>query len=85
MDSNHSAWRTNDVVAYDAMREAVNTAIALLMRLADEGAMLQRIANEEAAEIRREMLLVDGYDRTAIDAARATFDARVANLAGAAP
>lgn len=84
MDGGRSAWRPNDVVAYDGMREAANTAIALWVRLADEGAILLRVANEEASAIRRELLLVDGYDRAAVDAARVRFDELVTKLAGTA-
>ena len=82
MTEQRSAWRANDVVAYETMREAANTAIALLLRLSDEGAILPGRAHSEAAEIRRELFQVDGYDRDAVNAARAALEERIAALSG---
>ncbi|NYE18046.1 hypothetical protein [Microbacterium immunditiarum] len=77
-----SAWRANDVVAYDAMREAANSVVALVLRRAAEGAIEQSAAGTEAASIRRDVFQVDGYDRAAVDALRDCLDARAAELSG---
>ena len=82
MIEQRSAWRANDVVAYEAMRDAANTAIALLLRLSAEGAILPSHAHSEAAAIRRELFQVDGYDRDAVNAARVAFEERIATLSG---
>lgn len=82
MTASRSAWRANDVVAYDGLRAACNTAVALLIRLSNEDAIRRIEALSEAATIRRQTLEVDGFDRAATDAARASLDARIAELLG---
>lgn len=82
MVADQSAWRANDVVAYDSLRDAVSTAIATLLRLADDGTLEVGQAVREAAAIRRELFDVDAYDRDAVDSARATLEQRVADLTG---
>lgn len=80
MNPERSAWRANDVVAYDAFREVGNTAIALVLRLARDGVITTDAALSEAADIQRELLEVDAYDRAALDAAHRELDKRVRGL-----
>ncbi|WP_127817853.1 hypothetical protein [Microbacterium sp. CPCC 204701] len=82
MTDERSAWRANDIVTYDAVREAANAAIAAVLRLADDGAILHENAIAEASAIRRELLEVDAYDRTALDALLVRFSSRAAEHSG---
>lgn len=84
MIAERSAWRANDVVAYDALRDAVGTVIATLFRLADDGVLEPAEAVREATDIRRVFLDVDAHDRSAIDAARASVGHQLADLTGRA-
>ncbi len=61
MTGGRSAWRADDVVAYDAMREEANSAIALLLRLSDSRAIKADQAVSEAIDIREMMSDIDGY------------------------
>ena len=80
MTGGRSAWRADDVVAYDAMREEANSAIALLLRLSDSRAIKADQAVSEAIDIREMMSDIDGYDRAAVDSARARLADRVTEL-----
>lgn len=82
MIAERSAWRANDVVAYDALRDAVGTAIATLFRLADEGVLEPAAAVREATDIRRLLLDVDAYDRVAVEAARISLEQQLTELTG---
>jgi hypothetical protein len=66
-----SAWRANDVVAYEAMRESATTLSALLLRSS---------ADIEVGELRDAVVGVDGYDRTAVSALAAQIRGRIAEL-----
>lgn len=85
MAGSGSAWRASDAVAYDEMREAANDAIASLLRLSNEGAMLPSTAVAQVAAIRRELFRIDGYERAAVDVARETFDAQATHLDSPSP
>ncbi|MEL5990723.1 hypothetical protein ACOKGD_13840 [Microbacterium phosphatis] len=75
----------NDLVAYDAVCEAASTAIAAVLRLADDGAMLQEHAIAEASAIGRELVEVDAYDRSALDTLLERLTNRIAELSGPLP
>lgn len=66
-----SAWRANDVVAYEAMRESATTLSALLLRSS---------ADIEVRELRDAVVGVDGYDRAAVSALAAHIRRRIAEL-----
>lgn len=63
-----SAWRVNDAVAMDAMREDSATLVALLLPIAGSGAPNAATAREELSDILRDVLSVDGYDRRTVEA-----------------
>lgn len=80
-----SAWRANDVVAYDALREAANAAIALLLRLSTTGTISESEAVADSAQIRQGVLGIDGFDRPKVDSHRALLDERIAELSSRLP
>lgn len=79
-----SAWRANDSVNFDLARDAVNTAVAMLYRLVDEGALSLDTANSEVAVMRRALLTIDGFDRDAIDSFSRRVSTRLESLEGTA-
>ncbi|MGC5224209.1 hypothetical protein ACPW96_16700 [Micromonospora sp. DT81.3] len=81
---NLSAWRVNDVVAYDAMLEVAGTLTALLLNIARAGGDDALTARRELAEVRHAVLAVDGYDRAAVEALATRLRARIGDLSGAA-
>lgn len=73
MTAARSVWRECDAVAYDRMRAASYALVALLLDTSEP-------ATAEARSVLREAQSVDGFDRSAVDAARAQFDARLSIL-----
>ncbi len=71
-----SAWRVNDVVAYEAMRESATMLSALLLRRSADASS----ADIEVRELRDAVVGVDGYDRTAVSALAAHIRGRIAEL-----
>ena len=76
-----SAWRTNDVVAFDVMREAATTLTALLVNAA-RSALDPQTARGELAQLRRDVLAVDAYDRAAVAALASRVNVRIRQLSG---
>lgn len=74
-----SAWRVNDVVAYEAMRESATTLTALLLGVASSVD-----ATAELAQLRSEVLGVDGYDRAAVVALATRISERILELSESA-
>ncbi|WP_137845807.1 hypothetical protein [Microbacterium sp. 2FI] len=74
-----SGWGTSDVVAYDAMRDLARAVIGMLLQGRSE-----RVdgSADEARSIHSRVMLVDGSDRTAIDAVTADLANRWAELNG---
>jgi len=56
----------NDVVAYDAMKEVATTLTALLFASGDHGSAGSDSVRAELADLRQDVLTVDGYDRGAV-------------------
>ena len=77
-----SAWRVNDVVAYDATRDAATTLTALLLQVARRDASQYGSAGVEIAHLRRDVVAVDGYDRAAVAELARHIAIRVAELSG---
>ena len=76
-----SAWRVNDVVAYDLMRASATRLTALLLALADADRGTSNGATGEVAQLRHDVLTVDGYDRAAVVALALRIDERIESLA----
>lgn len=81
---NLSAWRVNDVVAYDVMLEVAGSLSALLLKVARAGGDDASASRQELDEVRRVVLAVDGYDRGAVEALAGRLRARISGLSGAA-
>lgn len=77
-----SAWRVNDVVAYESMREAATRLAALLLAPARHSVETSERSGAELAQLRHDVLTVDGYDRAAVAAIARRIDARIGELAG---
>ncbi len=71
-----SAWRVNDVVAYDRLREAVTSRTALLLG----SALPHDVARAEVIQLRRDVLAVDGFDRADVDEFARRIDDRIRDL-----
>lgn len=63
-----SAWRPDDIVAYEEMRDLAVEAQTILIARARRGGPDAETARTEASTMRRETLTVDGFDRRAVDA-----------------
>ncbi|GAA1741250.1 hypothetical protein [Microbacterium paludicola] len=85
MTGEGSAWRASDAATFDIACEAANTAIAAVLRLADDGAILHERAIAEASAIRRELVEVDAYDRKALEALIDRLTFRITELSGPLP
>lgn len=76
-----SAWRVDDVVAYDEMRALAATVVAHLTdQSGDAGADAAGFLTE-AERVRDASLRVDGFDRTAVDTHSRGLELRLAELA----
>ncbi len=75
-----SAWRANDVVAFELMRESATTLTALLLRSPKVAN-----ANNEVADLRSSVLSVDGHDRAAVAALAASISDRIHELPDLSP
>ncbi|WP_344780370.1 hypothetical protein [Microbacterium kribbense] len=68
----------NDVVAYDRLRAAATSLTALLLG----SALPHDVARAEVIQLRRDLLAVDGFDRTAVDELAGRVSERIRDLAG---
>lgn len=78
-----SAWRANDVVEYDAMRDSAATLTALLLQASNARTASDHEAQADIAQLRKDVLEVDGYDRAAVAELAARISSRIAELSGA--
>ena len=78
-----SAWRVNDAVAYDLMRESATVLISSLVRLADRDASGSGQFRSEVADLRRRLVSVDAYDRAAVTVLTRAIEGRIDELSGA--
>lgn len=63
-----SAWRPDDIVAYEEMRDLAISVQSLLIARARQDNGLAIGARAEATQIRCDTLAIDGFDRKAVDA-----------------
>ena len=76
-----SAWRVSDVVAYDLMRGGATRLTALLLSSADADPGASAGATGEVAQLRHDVLTVDGYDRAEVQALALRINKRIDSLA----
>ena len=62
-----NAWRPDDIVAYEEMRDLAVETQTLLIAKARRGGAGAEDARAEATRLRRETVAVDGFDRKAVD------------------
>lgn len=62
-----SAWRPDDIVAYEEMRDIAISVQTILIAHARQDNARETGARAEAARVRRETLAIDGFDRKAVD------------------
>jgi hypothetical protein len=75
-----SAWRPDDIVAYEEMRDLAIAAQSILISRARRDLSQTTAARAEAARLHRETLAVDGFDRKAVDAQTRLLALRLAEL-----
>ncbi len=83
--SGRTAWRVDDVVAYEAMRESATALTALLLRTTTNEPAERPYAATEVGRLRSEVLNVDPYDRAAVAALALRIRDQLAVLAETAP
>lgn len=77
-----SAWRVNDVVAYDLMRESAIVLTAQLLQSTHRGSSEPDFARADAARLRHDVLTLDGYDRAAVAALATQISDHIRELSG---
>ena len=78
-----TAWRVNDVVAYDAMRESATTLTAMLLGATHSSSANPDTVQAEIAQLRQGVLAVDAFDRAAVAALSARISGRILEQSGA--
>lgn len=77
MAAGPSAWRVNDAIAYDEMRDRASALASQLLRRAQQsGASLGSVIS-----LRAQVNAVDGFDRAAVDLLTAELESRGSNVA----
>lgn len=77
MAAGPSAWRVNDAIAYDEMRDrAIALASQLLQRAQQGSASLDSVIS-----LRVQANAVDGFDRAAVDRLTVELESRSSNVA----
>lgn len=75
-----SAWRVNDAVAYEAMRESATLLTSLLLQSSIESSEPSAAALSELQQLHRDILDVDGHDRAAVNSLADRIALRIAEL-----
>lgn len=75
-----SAWRVNDAVAYEAMRESATLLTSLLLQSSIESSGPSAAALSELQQLHRDILDVDGHDRVALNSLADRIAVRTAEL-----
>lgn len=75
-----SAWRVNDAVAYEAMRESATVLTSLLLQSSIERSGPSAPALSELQQLQRDIVDVDGHDRAAVNALADRIAVRIAEL-----
>lgn len=80
-----SAWRVNDVVAFEAMRESATMLTALLLQRTPGGQQALSHAIDEVTTLRVSVLNTDSDDRAAVSRLAKSIDRRIVQLRGSQP
>jgi len=75
-----SAWRVNDAVAYEAIRESATLLTSLLLQSSIERSGPSAPALSELQQLQRDILDVDGHDRAAVNSLADRIAVRIAEL-----
>lgn len=75
-----SAWRVNDAVAYEAMRESATLLTSLLLQASVEHSGPSVAEISELQQLQRDILVLDGHDREAVNALADRIAVRIAEL-----
>ncbi len=75
-----SAWRTNDVVTYDAMRESASMLLSLLVNSSTADRTGRDSNPGEIESLRNDVLSVQAYDRAAVSSLSARIENRIAQV-----
>lgn len=75
-----SAWRVNDAVAYEAMRESATLLTSLLLQSSIESSEPSAAALSELQQLHRDILDMDAYDRVAVNSLADRIAVRTAEL-----
>ena len=77
MAAGPSAWRVNDAIAYDEMRERASALASQLLQRAQQGVA----SPDSVVRLRAQANAVDGFDRAAVDRLTAELESRGSNVA----
>lgn len=78
-----AAWRADDVVTYDLMRESATALTALLLRSAEHDPRVGDPIRSEIAAWRKAVVATNAYDRAAVASLAARIEIRSHELKGA--
>jgi len=77
MTAGPSAWRVNDAIAYDEMRDCASALASQLLQRAQQGGS----SRDSVISLRAQVNAVDGFDRAAVDRLTAELESRGSNVA----
>lgn len=77
MAAGQSAWRVNDAIAYDEMRDRASALASQLLQRARQGSA----SLDSVISLRAQANAVDGFDRAAVDQLTAELESRGSNVA----
>lgn len=75
-----SAWRVNDVVVYDAMRDSASMLLSLLVNSSTADQTGRDSNAREIESLRNDVLSVQAYDRASVSSLSARIEDRIAQL-----
>ena len=77
MGAGPSAWRVNDAIAYDEMRNRASALASQIVQQAQQGGA----SLDAVISLRAQSNAVDGFDRAAVDRLTAELESRGSNVA----
>lgn len=77
MAAGQSAWRVNDAIAYDEMRDRASALASQLLQRAQQG----DASLDSVISLRAQANAVDGFDRAAVDRLTAELESRGSSVA----